>query len=71
VALAQTVAGVRQYNQLIALMENWNNGDSDSMVANLNTVAGSEGALQKQADIYAQSWEAAEKRVQAAAEGIF
>lgn len=71
VALAQTVAGVRQYNQLIALMENWNNGDSDSMMANLNTVAGSEGALQKQADIYAESWEAAEKRAQAAAEGIY
>lgn len=71
VALAQTVAGVRQYNQLIALMENWNNGDSDSMVANLNTVADSEGALQKQADIYAESWEAAEKKVQAAAEGIY
>ena len=71
VALAQTVAGVRQYNQLIALMDNWNNGDSDSMMANLNTVAGSEGALQKQADIYAESWEAAEKRAQAAAEGIY
>lgn len=71
VALAQTVAGVRQYNQLIALMENWNNGDNDSMMANLSTIEGSEGALQKQADIYAQSWEAAEKRVQAAAEGIY
>lgn len=71
VALAQTVAGVRQYNQLIALMENWNKGDSDSMVANLKTIANSEGALQKQADIYAESWEAAEKRVQAAAEGIY
>jgi hypothetical protein len=23
IALAQTVAGVRQYNQLIALMDNW------------------------------------------------
>lgn len=71
VALAQTVAGVRQYNQLIALMNNWNNGDNDSMMANLRTIEGSEGALQKQADIYAQSWEAAEKRVQAAAEGIY
>lgn len=71
VALAQTVAGVRQYNQLIALMENWNNGDGDSMMANLNTVADSEGALQEQADIYAESWEAAEKRAQAAAEGIY
>jgi TP901 family phage tail tape measure protein len=29
-ALAQTVAGTRQYNQLIALMANWNNGDNDS-----------------------------------------
>ena len=71
VALAQTVAGVRQYNQLIALMENWNNGDNDSMIANLQTAKDSEGSLQKQADIYAESWEAAEKRVQAAAEGIY
>lgn len=71
VALAQTVAGVRQYTQLIALMENWDNGDTDSMMANLRTIEGSEGALQKQADIYAQSWEAASKRVQAAAEGIY
>ena len=71
VALAQTVAGVRQYNQLIALMENWNNGDNDSMMANLQTTKDAEGSLQKQADIYAESWEAAEKRVKAAAEGIF
>ena len=71
VALAQTVAGVRQYNQLIALMNNWNNGDNDSMMANLSTIEGSDGALQEQADIYAQSWEAAEKRVKAAAEGIY
>lgn len=71
VALAQTVAGVRQYNQLIALMENWNNGDEDSMMANLKTIENADGALQKQADIYADSWEAAQKRVQASAEGIY
>lgn len=71
VALAQTVAGVRQYNQLIALMENWDNGDEDSMMANLKTIENADGALQKQADIYADSWEAAQKRVQAAAEGIY
>lgn len=71
VALAQTVAGVRQYTQLIALMENWDNGDADSMMANLRTIEGSEGALNEQADIYAQSWEAASKRVQAAAQGIY
>ena len=71
VALAQTVAGVRQYTQLIALMENWDNGDADSMMANLRTIEGAEGALDEQAEIYAQSWEAASKRVQAAAEGIY
>lgn len=70
-ALAQTVAGVRQYTQLIALMENWDNGDSDSFKANINTIAGASGTLDQQAEIYAQSWEAAEKRVRAAAEGIY
>ena len=71
VALAQTVAGVRQYNQLIALMDNWDRGDSDSMKANLNTAYGATGTLDEQAEIYAESWEAAEKRVRAAAEGIY
>lgn len=70
-ALAQTVAGVRQYTQLIALMENWDNGDSDSMMANLTTSATSAGALQEQADIYAESWEAAQDRVTAALEAIY
>ena len=71
VALAQTVAGVRQYNQLIALMDNWNKGDSDSFMANLATANNSSGALNKQADIYAESWEAASDRVTAAAEAIY
>ena len=70
-ALAQTVAGVRQYTQLVALMENWNNGDSDSMMANLETSYNATGALQEQADIYAESWEAAQDRVTAAAENIY
>lgn len=71
IALAQTVAGVRQYTQLIALMDNWNAGDSDSMTANLNTAYNATGTLQKQADIYAESWEAAKDRVTAAAEEIY
>ena len=71
VALAQTVAGVRQYTQLVALMENWDKGDSDSMVANLDTAYNSTGALQEQADIYADSWEAAQDRVAAAAESLY
>ena len=66
VALAQTVGGVRQYTQLIALMDNWN-----YFQQNLGVATGAEGTLNKQAEIYAESWEAAEKRVQAAAEGIY
>jgi len=69
--LAQTVAGVRQYNQLIALMNNWDSGDSDSMVANLTTATNSTGTLQNQADIYAESWEAANKRVKASTEAVY
>ena len=70
-ALAQMVAGVRQYTQLVALMENWDSGDADSMQTNLNTAFTSEGTLQKQADIYAETWEAAQNRVAAAAESIY
>lgn len=66
VALAQTVAGVRQYNQLIALMDHF-----DFYEQNLNVAQNSDGSLQKQADIYAESWEAAQKRVKAALEDIF
>lgn len=66
VALAQTVAGVRQYNQLMSLMENW-----DFFERNLEIAQNSEGTLQKQADIYAERWEAAKDRVQASLEAIY
>lgn len=66
IALAQTVAGVRQYNQLVALMDNW-----DFMQENLSIAQNATGALSKQADIYAESWEAARDRVKAAAENIY
>ena len=66
VALAQTVAGQRQYTQLVALMDNW-----DFMQQNLQVAYGAEGTLQKQAEIYAESWEAARTRVKAAAQGIY
>ena len=65
-ALAQTVAGVRQYNQLVSLMDNW-----DFFQDNLSIANNSSGALQEQADIYAESWEAARDRVTAAAEDIY
>ena len=67
VALAQTVAGVRQYNQLIALMDSW----QTDFQTNLAVAQDSEGSLNKQADIYAESWEAARDRVRTAAEGLY
>lgn len=66
IALAQTVAGVRQYTRLIALMDNWG-----FFQENLASAYGAEGSLQEQADIYAESWEAARDRVTAAAEDIY
>lgn len=66
VALAQKVAGVRQYQQLVSLMENY-----DFFKENVELARNSEGALQEQANIYAESWEAAQKRVKAAAEGLY
>lgn len=65
-ALAQSVAGVRQYTQLMALMENW-----DYFKDNLEVAKDATGTLQEQADIYAESWEAAQKRVQASAQAIY
>lgn len=65
-ALAQTVAGVRQYTQLVALMDHW-----DFFEDNLKTIENSEGALQEQQNIYAEGWEAARKRVKASWEGLY
>ena len=65
-ATAQTVAGVRQYNNFISLMDNW-----DDMEDNLTTAKSADGELDKQADLYAESWEAARDRVTAAAQGIY
>lgn len=66
-ALAQTVAGVRQYNQLVALMDSWQTDFQD----NLQTAQNSKGELSKQAQIYAESWEAAKNRVRASLESIY
>ena len=65
-AIAQTVGGVRQYTNLIALLDNY-----DFYKQNQQIALNSEGTVQKQADIYAQSWEAAQKRVKASAESIY
>lgn len=65
-ALAQTVAGVRQYTQLMTLMNNY-----DFYKENVERAKNSEGSLQEQADIYAESWDAAKDRVKASAEAIY
>ena len=65
-ALAQTVGGVRQYTTLIALMDNF-----DFYKQNQQVALNSEGTVQQQADIYAKSWEASQKRVKSAMESIY
>lgn len=66
IALAETVAGVRQWTQLIALMDNW-----DFFKENLAMAQDADGVLEQQAEIYAESWEAARDRTKAAAEDIY
>lgn len=66
VAIAETVGGMRQYTNFMALMDNWS-----EVQKNITIAANSEGTLQEQADIYAQSWEGAKKRLQASLQGIY
>lgn len=65
-ALAQTVAGVRQYTQFITLMNNW-----DFFQENVATAKGASGYLNEQQEIYEESWKAAAKQVKASLEGIY
>ena len=65
-ALAQIIAGKRQYTQLMALFENWNMYQS-----NMNIAENSEGSLERMAQTYAESWEAASARVRASMETIY
>lgn len=65
-ALAQSLAGKRQYTQLVALFDNW-----DMYNQNVDYAEDSEGALQKMQDTYAESWEAASKRVKASMENVY
>lgn len=65
-AVAQTIAGKRQYTQLMALFENW-----DSYQANLTITDESEGALDEMQNKWAEGWEAASNRVRNSMEGIW
>ena len=66
IALAQNVAGVRQYSQLVALMDNW-----DTFKDNLQTATSATGALNKQQEIYMESIEAHLDKVGASAERVY
>lgn len=66
IALAETVAGVRQWTQLVALMDNW-----DFFKKNLAIAKNADGALNQQAETYAESWEAARDRISASAEDVY
>lgn len=65
-AIAISMAGKRQYNNLIALFENW-----DMYSEALETSANSMGTLQKQQEIYAESTAAKLKELKGAAEDLY
>lgn len=66
VALAQDVGGMKQYNNFLALLDNY-----DSFKANVKVAEESEGTLERQGRIYASSWEAATTKVKTELEGLY
>ena len=66
VALAQVVAGTRQYNQLVSLMDNW-----DVMNENLETASNATGTLEEQQNTYMDSVEAHLKSMKASFEDVY
>lgn len=65
-AVAQVVAGKRQYTQLIALMEN-----DDKYAKNKNLAENSDGSLQKMQDIHVESAEAAATRTRESIQTLY
>ena len=66
ISLAQTMAGTRQYNNLLTLFDNW-----DKYTDALKTSQGAAGTLQKQQDVYMESTEAHLKQLRAEAEDLY
>ena len=64
--LSQTMAGVRQYNNLLALFDNW-----DMYTDALETSANAAGTLQHQQDIYMESVEAHLQKMRTEAEETY
>lgn len=65
-AMAQVMAGKRQYNNLVALFENW-----DMYEEALNTSENSMGTLQKQQDIYMESMKAHLSQLKTSTEDLY
>lgn len=66
VAIAQTVGGIRQYNQMISLMDNW-----DSVKKNIDLATQATGELTAQQKIWSESYTAASERVKRAQQEIY
>ena len=66
IALAQTMAGTRQYNNLLALFENW-----DMYTKAIQTSANATGTLQAQQEEYMESLEAHFERLSTASERVY
>lgn len=66
IALAQSVAGVRQYNTFVSMMDTW-----DITKQNVELAKSSAGALDIMNEIYADSVEGAKKEMTAAAEELY
>ena len=66
VALAQVVGGVRQYNQVISLMSNW-----ETVEENIELSKNATGELSLQQNIWSKSAEAASKRVKKAQDDLY
>ena len=64
--LAQTMAGTRQYNNLLSLFDNW-----DMYTQAMNTSKEAAGTLQRQQDIYMESVQAHLAQLGAAKEDLF
>lgn len=66
VSLAQTIAGTRQYNNMMALFDNWNMYQQAK-----STSENSAGSLQKQQEIYLDSLDAHLNKLTAEAEELY
>ena len=66
IALSQTMAGTRQYNNLLSLFDNW-----DMYTEAMETSANAAGTLQKQQDTYMESTAAHLQKLSTTAEDLY